>query len=202
MNTLKLILGMILMGKRGMASAISHAPRDCEGKTRFVFFAFPHIGIHSSGELGLIRRLGMSENSSVCGAILALQKEMQDGSINYEIDPLDIEYSHLKHKLLTQVPYGHIPSRSEITMVAYQTIVKDLEALIEVALSESNLNVDYAVFTGIQIHHADLHNFVWPGTCYAIKDGVREDLVFPWTEKQKKLESRRKRMLDHQNLKE
>lgn len=36
--------GMILLGRQGMKSAISHAPKDKSGRTRFIFYAFPHVG--------------------------------------------------------------------------------------------------------------------------------------------------------------
>jgi len=173
--------GMILLGKRGMASAISHAPTT-GGKKRFVFYAFSHMGIHSSGEVGRIRRMGMSEDSSVCGAILSLLGEMKQGHINIELDPLDIEYSHLKHSLLSNIKYGVIPTASQITHIAYETIVEDLEKLLsETIVNHKTYNngpVDYSVFTGIQIHMPDLQTYIWPGKCYVSIDGVQKNLYF------------------------
>jgi len=167
--------GMILLGRQGMRSAISHAPKDAAGTIRFVFYAFPHIGVHSSGELGHIRRIGLNEDSAVCGALLGLRKEILSGYIKYEMDPLDYEYCQLKHRLLSNIEYGIKPSISEITMLAHQVIVQDLEALIKVATKDLP-KFDYAVFTGIQVHNPNMETDIWPGKCYVVKEGTVHDL--------------------------
>eukprot|EP01127_Copromyxa_protea_P001228 TRINITY_DN1124_c0_g1_i2.p1 TRINITY_DN1124_c0_g1~~TRINITY_DN1124_c0_g1_i2.p1 ORF type:complete len:208 (-),score=34.18 TRINITY_DN1124_c0_g1_i2:40-663(-) len=167
--------GMINLGRMGMKSAISHAPKDQGGKQRFIFYAFPHIGVHSSGELGHLRRVGLDEDSSVCGALLGLRKEITSGWVNYEFDPLDIEYCQLKHRLLSKMEYGSQPTISELTMVAYNVIISDLETLIREVTKDVS-NFDYAVFSGIQVHNANLETEIWPGKCYAVKDQLHYDL--------------------------
>jgi len=167
--------GMILLGKKGMASAISHAP-TVNGKKRFVFYAFSHIGIHSTGALGKIRRIGMDEDSKVCGAVLGLIEEMKTGRVNIEMDPLDIEYSHLKHSILTNLPYGMVPTESQITFIAYETILQDLELLLD-HTARKNDGIDFAIFTGVQIHKPDLQTYIWPGKCYVHANGVQHDLT-------------------------
>jgi len=167
--------GMILAGKQGMRSAVSHAPKDSSGRTRFIFYAFPHIGVHHSGELGHIRRVGMHEDSSICGALLGVRKEMASGFIKYEMDHMDYEYSQLKHRLLSNIEYGKVPTISELTMVAHKVIVSDLELLIQESTKDLP-KFDYAVFTGIQIHNPSLDTDIWPGKCYVVKEGVHHDL--------------------------
>jgi hypothetical protein len=44
--------GMLFLGVTGMKAAVSHAPIDSNGRQKFVFFAFPHIGISDKGILG------------------------------------------------------------------------------------------------------------------------------------------------------
>jgi hypothetical protein len=39
------------------------------GKEHYVFFAFPHIGINSAGEIGAITRPGRPNKSCACGAL-------------------------------------------------------------------------------------------------------------------------------------
>jgi hypothetical protein len=39
------------------------------GKEHYVFFAFPHIGINSAGEIGAITRPGRPVKSCACGAL-------------------------------------------------------------------------------------------------------------------------------------
>jgi len=85
----------------------------------------------------------------VCGALEGVRKEIKSGFVNFEMDPLDYEYCHLKHRLLSNLPYGKDASISEMTYLAYEVIVKDLEALIA-ETTKNKLNFDYAVFTGIQ----------------------------------------------------
>jgi len=166
--------GMILLGRTGMKSAISHAPKDDKGKSRFIFYAFPHVGVHSCGELGHIRRIGLDEDSSVCGALEVVRKEIVSGFVKYDMDPLDYEYCALKHRMLSHLEYGKKPTISELTVLAHQIIVSDLEALIQ-EVTTNHPNFDYAVFTGIQIHRPTLETDVYPGKCYGVKDGVRHD---------------------------
>jgi len=158
-----------------MRSAISHAPIDSTGKARFIFYAFPHVGVHECGELGHIRRLGLEEDSSVCGALIGVRKEIQSGFVKYEMDHLDYEYCHLKHRLLSNLEYGKKPSLSELTLLAHKIIVADLEQLIN-EVTKDKLNFDYAVFTGIQIHRHALDTDIWPGQCYAVKEGKYHEL--------------------------
>lgn len=178
--------GMLLLGKRGLASALSHAPKDENGKMRVVFYAFPHVGVHQCGDVGRIRRIGLTEDSTICGALLALLDEMKNKSVDFDIEPLDIEYSHLKHRLLSNIPYGHVPSPSELTMIAYKTILQDLEELLTSVIREKGINIDYGIFSGVQVHTPDLKTSIWPGDCYAIVDGKRVDLTIDFNEEERK----------------
>lgn len=43
--------GMLFLGVTGMKAAISHSPLENDRK-KFLFFAFPHIGLSDSGQFG------------------------------------------------------------------------------------------------------------------------------------------------------
>lgn len=61
-------------------------------------------------------------------------------------------------------------------MVAYKVALADLEALIK-EVTKDIPNFDYAVFAGIQVHTPSLETQIWPGKCYAVKDGQHHDLT-------------------------
>lgn len=65
-----------------------------------VFFAFPHIAFSEEGEVGELRRPGRTELSHACGALIAIQKLAPAGTPSNTVDPLNIEFSQLKKRLL------------------------------------------------------------------------------------------------------
>ncbi|KAJ9519299.1 hypothetical protein QJQ45_023098, partial [Haematococcus lacustris] len=154
-------LGAVLTcGVTGMGAGFSHSPVS-NGKEHYVFFAFPHIGINSAGEVGAITRPGRSVKSCACGALQKCLIELKAEGYTKNCktpgvhNPLDPEYSILKQRLARRVRYeGLQPSHMDLvtmTQVAERTITNDLMFLIEKMVDPAKAN--YAVVTGVQIHN-------------------------------------------------
>jgi len=167
------LAGMLFLGKTGLKAALDHAPRDEKGKERFALYAFPHIGINDKGMVGKLKREGIPHDSSCCGALIAFQRELEDGFLHLELDTHDIEQSLLKQRMMKRININDAPPNLvDLTMLVHSTIVEDLEYLIEHNFSHNPRDVDYVVYTGVQIH-AKNGNFIWPGPCYAVVNGKR-----------------------------
>lgn len=67
-----------------------------------MFFAFPHVSVGESGEVGSLLRRGRGKASSACGALIAIRNGAKDGP-NAPLDPDDLEFGTLKKKVLMQV---------------------------------------------------------------------------------------------------
>lgn len=171
------LAGMLFLGVTGMKAAVSHAPIDNNGRQKFVFFAFPHIGINDKGVLGEVERPGHERPTTACGALVALRKELESGFINLESDPSDIEYILLKQRLLKRIKIfsGEIPSVKKLTYFAYETILEDLEKLIEQVVDPKL--ADYAILTGIQVHSPGGASYIWEGEMYTVINGSKEHFV-------------------------
>eukprot|EP00026_Physarum_polycephalum_P011689 Phypoly_transcript_11930.p1 GENE.Phypoly_transcript_11930~~Phypoly_transcript_11930.p1 ORF type:complete len:334 (+),score=73.14 Phypoly_transcript_11930:115-1116(+) len=171
------LAGMLFLGVTGMKAAVSHAPIDDNGRQKFVFFAFPHIGISEKGVLGEVDRPGHEHPSSACGAIKQFWKELASNSLHLETDPSDIEYSLLKQRLLKRIPLfsNQVPSVKQLTFFSYDTILEDLEKLISQVVNPAK--ADYAVLTGIQVHSPGGASYVWGGTQYTVINGIKTELV-------------------------
>lgn len=170
------LAGMLTLGRTGFAAARSHAPR-VGGRERFLFVAMPHIGVDGDGALGRVQRPGQDAPTPACGALVALANELRDGPVRMDLDPDDIEQSLLRRRL--QPMLGSVkldPQRHEIaelTRIARTAILADLERLIAGA---DMRDVDYAVFSGVQIHTPD-GELVWPGDAYVVTNAHRTDLT-------------------------
>lgn len=171
------LAGMLFLGVTGMKAAVSHAPIDGHGRQKFVFFAFPHIGISDKGTLGEVERPGHEKPTTACGAIVQLRKELESGFINLETDPSDIEFTLLKQKLLKRIKLfsGEVPSVKKLTYFAYEAILEDLEKLIEQVVDPKF--ADYAVLTGIQVHSPGGASYIWEGETYTCINGVKDPFV-------------------------
>lgn len=184
-------LGAVLTcGLTGMGAGFSHSPIS-NGKEHYVFFAFPHIGINSAGEVGAITRPGRPVKSCACGALqkCLIELKAEGYSKNCKVpgvhDPLDPEYSILKQRLARRVRYeGLDPTKMDlvsITKLAERTITNDIEYLSEKAVDIKKAN--YAVVTGVQIHNwaTELDaksgvpslEFVAPAKVYVVVDGKK-----------------------------
>ena len=167
--------GLLLVGRTGFAAARRHAPIE-DDRERYVFFVAPHIGIGAGGELGVCSRIGRPGTSHACGALHAFLGELESGRVALGTDPGDIEHSLLKQRLLRELPFGRLPSLVDLTGAAYRAIVEDLETLIGQTLDATE--DDWAVLAGIQVHGPGNEPWFWPGTCYSMVQGQREEISF------------------------
>lgn len=105
---------------------------------------------------------------------------MEKGQINVELDPLDMEQSLLKQKLIKHIKFGHVPTLLELTWLAHKTSLADVEKLIDFVVKDKLSFVDYAVISGVQIHTANM-DYIWPdenGGCYCVVNGKKQPLHF------------------------
>lgn len=167
------LAGMLFLGKTGFIAIEHHAPRQ-DGWERYLFYAAPHIAFGPKGEPGLYFREGRAEPSSACGALLAFLQEMEAGHLKLEFDPHDVEQSLLKQHLMRRVRYGRVPTLVELTKIAHEAILHDLEQLIRLAVKPQHSH--YAVFTGVQIHGPGNRNYIWLRTAYCVLAGQRHAL--------------------------
>lgn len=165
--------GMLLAGRTGFSAAAQHAP-TLHGRQRYVYYAFPHIGIGEDGAIGRTQRPGQDEPSLACGALAALHADLHASDAPAGLDMDDIEQSLLKLRL-TRALNGRLPSDLvDLTYTAHDAVVADLEHLIALMLDPAVC--DYAVLTGIQIHGPARRHHVWPGRAYAVINGQRHTL--------------------------
>ena len=162
--------GMLTLGKTGFLAAQHHAPIE-GGRERCVYYALPHIAIDAQGTFGVYYRPGRQKASQACGALVAFQQELTNGTLQLALDPDDIEQSFLKRRVLGRFRYGEVPDLLSLTRIAHEVILEDLERMIQ--LTVDPMRSDYGVFTGIQIHVPEGRHFVWPGTAYAVKEGKK-----------------------------
>jgi hypothetical protein len=150
------LAGMLFLGRTGFTAAAHHAP-NAEGKERYVYLAFPHIAIHTDGQVGYCRRGGRKELSTACGALFAFQKELASGRLSLGLAFDDIEQSLIKMRLIQEIPYGQVPDLLALTRAALKVIQDDLQSLI-------GLTVD--------------GNYIWPDRCFQVVDRVKTALSF------------------------
>lgn len=162
--------GMLFLGKTGFSAAHHHAP-VVDGRERYVYVAMPHIAIDAEGTVGVCYRPGRHEKSGACGALIAFQQNMGDRSFSFSPDPDDVEQSLLKQRLFRKIAYGETPDLVELTRLAYDVILEDLEHMISLTVNPSTS--DYAILSGIQIHGPDKRQLVWPGMMAAVVNGLK-----------------------------
>ena len=165
--------GMLFSGKTGFGAALSHAPCQ-EDREKYVFYAMPHIGIGADGQIGDVERCGIHAPSKACGALAALLGEYQSGSIDRALRDGDLEQSLLRARLADVVEQEQPSGLVELTRLAHDVIVEDLEAAI--AQTVDTDKADYAVFSGIQIHSKPAENWVQPCNSYVVIDGKRRSI--------------------------
>ena len=173
--SLSTLAGLLFLGRTGFAAARRHAP-IAGGRERYLFFVAPHIGIGAAGEIGVCSRIGRPGTSQACGALCAFLGELEGGRVELATDPGDIEHSLLKQRLLRELPFGRLPGLIDLTQAAYRAITADLETLIGQALDPAEN--DWAVLAGIQIHAPGNEPWFWPGACYSVVEGRRQEIPF------------------------
>jgi hypothetical protein len=186
--------GLINCGKTGLKAGFSHSPvfkssGQDHPRERYVFFAFPHVSVGETGEVGSILRRGRGTPSSACGALIAIQKDSQNRAESAD-DPDDVEYVTLKKKVLSQPlcknREGGGLTLVDVTMAALQQITDDLENLISKTVDVQT--ADYALITGVQIHSGNqipgqpfrldrTVDYVAPGTMYTVVRGQKQILT-------------------------
>ena len=169
------LAGILTLGKTGCAAAHSHAP-VVNGRRRYVFFLFAHIGISAAGELGLTRRPGHREATAACGALVALQEELVSGSKSSTVDWEDPEMSLLKLRLKRVRDLGEKPDLLALTRAAQRATVQDLQSLMSSSMSRDR--EDYAVIAGIEIHGPEGQHWIWTGDSYVVIEGRRSEIWF------------------------
>ncbi|CAI5961167.1 unnamed protein product [Closterium sp. NIES-64] len=134
-------------GVLAVKAGTSHSPQDENGRERYVFFGFTHIGVDERGTVGKMRRGGRANVSGACGALAALTAQFSSGTALGEADEEDMEVFLLSKKLRAKEPE---PTLVAVTKAAVEVINETIEKLIATAVDTSK--ADYAVITGVQIH--------------------------------------------------
>jgi hypothetical protein len=165
--------GFLTLGRTGFVALHSHAPTGYD-RRRHLYVCMPHIGIGTDGKLGACERPGLPGVSKACGALIAFHGELMSGELDLTLAMHDIEQSLLKTRLVKILEWGAKPDLGNMTKVAELAIRSDLER--EIAATVDTNEVDYAVFTGVQIHAPGGQNFVWPNVSYAVIGGKRHSL--------------------------
>ncbi|MCW6035419.1 hypothetical protein K4A83_03895 [Spirulina subsalsa FACHB-351] len=158
------LAGFVMMGKTGLAAATDHTP-IVDGIRRFTFYAMPHIAISKNGEIGKVYRSGIDKASHACGALEAIVKELQGGSLQLMMDMQDIEQSIIRQKIISALQYGEKPNLIEMTKLASRLISEDVKQLLS-SVDSSVFN--YAVMTGIQIHGPLDTHWIYPQDFYVV----------------------------------
>ena len=89
---------------------------------------------------------------------------------------MKLDFDDIEQSLLTRRMRPLLSASDDLlsaTKILRQVIVEDLEKMIAGAEMDG---VDYAVFSGVQIH-TDEAELVWPGDAYAVVAGEKSSLV-------------------------
>lgn len=169
------LAGILTLGRTGFAAAQAHAPL-VQGRCRYVFFLFSHIGISAAGDLGVAMRPGREQPSAACGALVALLESHESQQRVGGIDWLDPEQSYLRSRLMRIRDLGDTRDLVELTKATHRASVEDLGTLMAGAVDHHR--EDYAVVAGIQVHGPDGLSLTWPGACHVVVQGTRSEIWF------------------------
>lgn len=181
--------GVLTCGQTGIGAGLSHSPvSTTDKKERYVFFSYPHIGVHP--DVGQIPRKGRVDHGTACGALIKCMHDLRKEGLDRNKktpgvhDPVDIEYSILKQRMARTICAEGLDPKvmnlADMTKMAEKRITQDLETLIDATVDKTK--ADYAVFTGVQVHawaDADKYyknEYIWPRKAYACINGKRTDL--------------------------
>ena len=177
------------MGQVGFGAAMGHCPLDpVDGRERFVFFGFPHVGVGHAG-VGKIDRTGRPA-SGACGALLGALGAIQGADdmeklANMPVTAEDPEFTSLVSKLAKRIHRDKIDKDSldakSITALSEAVIADELEDNVIQAVK--GRDCDYAVITGTQINgpyltdaQATENHYLTPGMSYCVVNGEKTDL--------------------------
>jgi len=164
--------GFVFCGKTGFGAGMAHSPQ-VDGKERYVFWVAPHIAFGTEGPVGKIWRPGRESISSACGALIALNNEIDSAQLSVGLDPMDTEMSLVRQSVLGKLSYGQQPNLVGITYAAHDCILEQVKKTAKLAAPATS---EYVIISGVQIHGALGKNFWWPGSVTHVADGVETDM--------------------------
>jgi hypothetical protein len=133
------------VGKTGFGAFSHHVP---DGGHVLVLFG-PHIAISNEGELCKILRVGQSQKSGACGAVLAAYAACCKGEAR-EFDPSDMQQSWLEQKVQKSLPKIKNASEpmKELVNVAYESVKGNILEIVNNNFGDGHL----VLVGGIQIN--------------------------------------------------
>lgn len=173
------LAGMIFCGCTSFRAAMSHAPDRPTGQSqKFVFTVAPHVAVDEDGNIGAVQRIGISNASSACGALIAFNNEALSGQCNFFVDNTDTEMSLLRQSLASHMNLASMSSVDlvDVTKAAREVIQEQLEKTLAIVIPPGS-EKDYAVCTGIQIHGPENQGFFQCFDMYDVTDGKKTDLM-------------------------
>lgn len=144
--------GLLFLGRTGMAAAAQHAPRG-HRRRRYLVVALTHVGFGADGTPGRVGRPHQDEESSACGALVALRDEIAQGVELAEVDPGDLEQGLLRRRLAHLWSAGSDLGILDVTLAARDAIREDLVGLRGVL--DSGGASDVLIVTGVLVHTVD-----------------------------------------------
>jgi len=137
--------GAPYVGKTGFGAFSNHVP---DGGHVLVLFG-PHIAVSSEGELCKILRVGQSQKSGACGAVLAAYAACCKGQAR-EFDPSDMQQSWLEQKVQTSLPKikNAAEPMKELVNVAYESVKGNILEIVNNNFGDGHL----VLVGGIQIN--------------------------------------------------
>jgi hypothetical protein len=114
--------GFVFCGKTGFGAGMAHSPQ-ADGKERYILWVAPHIAYGAEGPVGQIWRPGRDTISSACGALIALNGQIENTQLQVGLDPTDTEMSLLRQQVLGKLTYGQTPNLVGVTYAAHDCIL-------------------------------------------------------------------------------
>jgi len=173
------LAGMIFCGCTSFRAAMSHAPEVAVGDSqKFVFTVAPHVAVDENGNIGAVKRIGISATSSACGALIAFNNEALSGSCNFFVDNVDVEMSLLRQSLGSHMSLSSMSAVDlvDVTNAASEVIQAQLEKTLAIVIPPGS-SKDYAVCVGVQIHGPENQGYFQCTDMYDVTDDVKTDLM-------------------------
>jgi hypothetical protein len=162
------------LGRTGWQACLSHVP-DADGRGSLVVFGLPHIGIDPEGHLGQSLRPHQGRPTPTCGAMVALLRSVQEG--DQPLPPGLDDHEAQRLRRLVDGEAGPLPE-DLLTLTKRAVVAVESEMWTELEALDAHVDMDIAVFCGIQIHLPGMADRVWPSSAsYQGADGVRRPLT-------------------------
>lgn len=141
------LAGFPVAGKTGFSAYANHAP---DNGNLFIFYG-PHVGIDREGNIGQIRRDGMTQTSTCCGSLLIyLDKLRNDVGYKPKFDPLDVG-QYLVESSLDNVSSQFLNDDDQIVALTNAAFLKIEQQLLDV-ITQSDCSVDIYLLGGLIIN--------------------------------------------------